>query len=114
MGRVLPFAPLDLIDLLFDLQRLEVIELWLVGLKLGVKLVLASLFLPRKATWTGQNITTPSRKTRLRGRRAAYHLIALEEDDTATLVTSGKVITGRVELYTRYDVGCVPRASSTN
>lgn len=52
MGGILSFAPLDLIDLLLDLQRLEVIELWFVRLKLGVELVLASLFLPREATWT--------------------------------------------------------------
>ena len=92
MRGILSFAPLDLIDLLLDLQRLEVIELWLVRLKLCVKLVLASLFLPKKATWTGQHIIIPTRKTRLRGRRAAYHLIALEQDDAAPLIASSKVV----------------------
>jgi hypothetical protein len=30
MGRILPPAPLYLVDLFFNLQRLEVVELWLV------------------------------------------------------------------------------------
>ena len=42
---VLALAPADLIDLLLDLERLEIVELWLVRLELGVELVLASLFL---------------------------------------------------------------------
>ena len=41
----MPAAPLDLIDLLFDLERLQVIELRLVRLELGVELVLAGFFL---------------------------------------------------------------------
>ena len=45
MCSVLSLAPLDLIDLLLDLQRLEVVELWFVRLELGVELVFASLFL---------------------------------------------------------------------
>jgi hypothetical protein len=45
MRRVLPPAPFDLVDLLLDLQRLEVIELRLVRLELGVELVLACLLL---------------------------------------------------------------------
>ena len=45
MRGILSFAPLDLIDLLLDLQRLEIIELWFVRLELGVELVLAGLFL---------------------------------------------------------------------
>jgi hypothetical protein len=46
VGSVLPPAPLDLVDLLLDLKRLEIIELGLVRLELGVELVLAGLFLP--------------------------------------------------------------------
>lgn len=42
---ILSFAPFDLVDLLFDFERLEVIEFWFVGLELGVKLVLAALLL---------------------------------------------------------------------
>lgn len=40
-------APLDLVDLLFDLERLEVVEFGLVGLELGMELVLAGFFLFR-------------------------------------------------------------------
>jgi hypothetical protein len=43
--RVLAPAPLDLVDLFFNLQTLQVVELGLVRLKLGVELVLASFFL---------------------------------------------------------------------
>jgi hypothetical protein len=45
VGSVLPPAPLDLVDLFLYLQRLEVIELGLVRLELGVELVFAGLFL---------------------------------------------------------------------
>jgi hypothetical protein len=41
----LPAAPLDLVDLLFDLERFQVIELGLVRLEFGVELVFASFFL---------------------------------------------------------------------
>ncbi len=47
MGSVLAPAPLDLVDLFLDLKRLEVIELGLVRLELGVELVFAGLFLSR-------------------------------------------------------------------
>lgn len=42
---ILSSAPLDLVDLFFDFERLEVVELGLVRLKLGMELVLAALFL---------------------------------------------------------------------
>lgn len=45
MSGVLPPAPLDLVDLFFDLERLEIVKLGFVRLELGVKLVLAALFL---------------------------------------------------------------------
>jgi hypothetical protein len=45
MCRVLSSAPFDLVDLLLDFQRLEVIELRLVGLELSVKLIFAAFFL---------------------------------------------------------------------
>ena len=45
MGGVLPPAPLDLVDLFLYLERLEIIELGLVRLELGVELVFTSLFL---------------------------------------------------------------------
>ena len=45
MCGVLALAPLDLVDLLLDLERLEVVEFRLMRLELRVELVLASLFL---------------------------------------------------------------------
>lgn len=45
MSRVLPLTPLYPIDLLLDLERLQVVELGLVGLELSVELVLAPPFL---------------------------------------------------------------------
>ena len=45
MRSVLSATPLDLVDLLFYLERLEVIELGFVGLKLGVEFVFARLLL---------------------------------------------------------------------
>ena len=45
MRRVLALAPLDLVDLLLDLEGLEVVEFGLVRLKLGVELVFARFFL---------------------------------------------------------------------
>ena len=54
MGGVLSFAPLDLVDLLLDLQRLEIVEFGFMGLELGVELVLASLFLFRRSIRIGR------------------------------------------------------------
>lgn len=62
VGLVLPPAPPDLVDLLFDFERFEVVELWLVRLELGVELVLARLLLA---------------------------LVALKEDDAPSLVARG-------------------------
>lgn len=45
VGGVLSAAPLDLVDLLFDLEGLEIVEFGLVGLELCVELVLAGFFL---------------------------------------------------------------------
>ena len=45
MRCVLSFAPLDLVDLLLNLERLEVVKLWLVRLEFGVELVFTALFL---------------------------------------------------------------------
>lgn len=47
MRRILSFAPLDLVDLLFDLERLEVVKFGLVGLEFGVELVFTCFFLGR-------------------------------------------------------------------
>ena len=45
MCRVLPLAPLDLVDLLLDLKGLEVVKLGLVRLELSIEFVFASFFL---------------------------------------------------------------------
>lgn len=45
MSGILLFTPSNLVDLLFNFQRLEVVKLGLVRLELGVELVLAALFL---------------------------------------------------------------------
>ena len=45
MRGVLSFAPLDLVDLLLNFERLKVVEFWFVRLELGVELVFAAFFL---------------------------------------------------------------------
>ena len=45
MCSILALAPLDLIDLFFDLERLEVVEFWFMRLELCVELVFTALFL---------------------------------------------------------------------
>lgn len=67
---VLTLAPPDLVDLLLNLERLEVVELGLVALELRVELVLAALF----------------------------RLVALEQDDAAALVACGEVVSSVVKL----------------
>ena len=84
----MPAAPLDLVDLLFDLERFQVIEFRLVRLELGMELVLASLLL-------GGVSDNGSR--RLWSRRT-YCFIPFEKDHTTTLVTSREIVTRLVEL----------------
>lgn len=45
MRRILPFAPLDLVDLFFNFKRLEIVEFGFMGLEFGMKLVFTSFFL---------------------------------------------------------------------
>lgn len=45
VSRVLSFTPFDLIDLFFNFQTLQIIKLGFMGLELGVKTILAILFL---------------------------------------------------------------------
>ena len=108
MRRVLPFAPLDLVDLLLDLQRLEVVEFGLMGLELGVELVLAILFLqggPGRSARRNHSDHARRSERVVNPAAGTHHLIALEQDDTAPLVTSGKVVARRVELDGRDDIG---------
>ena len=57
----MPLAPLDPVDLLLNLQRLEIVELGFVRLKLGVEFVFTSLLLiidqrgPRHAAVAGRH-----------------------------------------------------------
>lgn len=112
VSSILSFAPLDLVDLFFDFERLEVVELWLVRLELGVELVLAALFLLDS---TGgrrgkQSVCETRRQTAFRSQMttagATYRVIALEENDTTTLVTCSQIVTGMVKLDRRDDIGC--------
>lgn len=73
VGSVLAFAPADLVDLFLNLERFEVIELWLVRLELCVELVLAPFL----------------------------GLVALEQDDAATLVARREVVSRVVKLDRR-------------
>ena len=45
MCSILALAPLDLIDLFFDFQRLQVVKLGFMRLELCIEFVLAALFL---------------------------------------------------------------------
>lgn len=49
VSRILPSTPFDFVDLLFDLERLEVVELRLVALEFSVELVFTALFLSVRA-----------------------------------------------------------------
>lgn len=101
MGGILSTAPLDLVDLLFDLEGLEVIELGLVGLELGVELVLAGFFLLRWLETARYNSVVTTRPEVL----AAHRLVALKQDDPPALVASCQIIARMVEFNGRYDVG---------
>jgi hypothetical protein len=80
MRGILPTTPLDFVDLLFYLQRFEIIEFGLVGLELGMKLVFASLLLRRvsEEVWWA----CPQ------GSRTTDRIITLEEDYPPTLISS--------------------------
>jgi hypothetical protein len=88
MRRILAATPLDLVDLLLNLERLQVVKLGLVRLELGMELVLASLLL-------GGVSDDGSR--RLWSRRT-YCFVPFEKDHTTTLVTSREIVTRLVEL----------------
>ena len=82
VGWILPLEPPDLVDLLFDLQTLQVVELWLVALEGGVDIVFA-----------------PPGKTVLAG------CVPLEDDHPAPLVSCCQKLPILVELHARNDVG---------
>jgi hypothetical protein len=49
MCGILSFTPLDLVDLFFDFEGFQVVELWFVRLEFGIKFVFTAFFL-RKAS----------------------------------------------------------------
>lgn len=100
MGGILSSTPLDLVDLLFDFEGLEVIELGLVGLKLGVEFVLAGFFLLGTSGTSRNTIVTAQSPD-----PATHCFVALKQDNPSTLVTCCQVVPRVVELNGRYDVG---------
>jgi hypothetical protein len=97
VGGILSPAPLDLVDLLLDLQRLEVVELGFVGLEFGVELVLASLFL------FGLSVGKRDGWAR---RRATCRLVPLKENDATTFVASCQIVARVVKLDCGDDIRC--------
>lgn len=106
MGSVLSTTPFDLVDLLFDLEGLEVVEFGLVGLELGVELVLAGFFLSRQL----ENAHDDDADIIESKRPAAHSLVALKQNNPPTLVTSRQIVARVVELNGRYDIGCRKRS----
>lgn len=100
MGGILSSTPLDLVDLLFDFERLEVIELGLVRLELGVEFVLAGFFL-LGTSGLSRNSTGGTQSPG----PATHCFVALEQDDSSTLITCCQIVSCMVELNGRYDVG---------
>ena len=88
MRRILAATPLDLVDLLLDLKRLQVVELGLVRLKLGMELVLASFLLGGVSENGPRGLWS----------RRAYCFVPFEKDHTTTLVTSREIVTRLVEF----------------
>jgi len=68
-------APLDLVDLLFDLEGFEVVEFGLVRLELGMELVLACFFLVWSAYLYSQvnEVCIPSRSVQIKQLALPYH-----------------------------------------
>jgi len=99
MGGVLSSAPLDLVDLLLDFKRFEIVELGFMGLEFCVELVFAASFL--SIAWRNQAGDVDRYDM-----NETHRLIAFKENDPTTLVTCGEVISCGIELNCRYDVGC--------
>lgn len=118
MGCVLALAPFDLIDLLLDFKRFQVVELWLVRLKFGIELVFASLFLCERrivtclanAAESHNNSKAVSFVLVLTAHMAksgtvlTNHFISFKQNHTPSLITRGEVISRRVELDGGYDI----------
>lgn len=77
MGCILSFAPLDFVDLLFNLQGFEVVKFGFVGLEFGMELVFTSFFLVAKmsALWSKLASTALIRQE---DQSCTYGLVSLE------------------------------------
>lgn len=98
---ILTLTPFDPVDLLFDLKRLEVIELWLVRLELfscqpsfrrrvfiahfSIELVFTTLLLQGR-----QLISTL--------RRCTHRLVAFKENYATAFIACSEVVTGVIEF----------------
>jgi hypothetical protein len=118
MSLILSFTPLDLVDLLLNLQGFEVIELWLVRLKFGIELVLAAFFLQTEGNHTEHTEKEKHGKWSIsarldeciveRGQGAGDtdHFVPFKKDDATTLVSCRKIISRRVKFNGGDDIGC--------
>jgi hypothetical protein len=82
MRGILSPAPLDLVDLLFYLEGLQVIEFWFVGLKFGMEFVLAGFFLNHVSS------SVPIDATSYCVQSCAYRLVPLEQHNSSAFVSS--------------------------
>ena len=101
MRGVLSSTPFDLIDLLFNLQGFEVVELGLMGLKLGMELVFARLLLFCVALHISGAVS--GRPCCLGS--ATNRLIPLEQHHPTPLVTGREIVSRLIELDGGDDVG---------
>ena len=123
MRGILSPTPADLVDLLLDLERLEVVKLGLVRLELGVELVLAALLLRTAKTSRGgrksqrkcpvhalvhrqQALRCCAAAMRAQAMTITHRLIPLEQHHTTALVARGKIVARMVEFDRRDNVGC--------
>lgn len=76
MGGILSTTPLNLVDLFFDLEGFEVIELGLMGLELGVELVFARLFLLHRQLFDARSkVQNPPSRSAQRAPLAPLYLL---------------------------------------
>lgn len=103
MGCVLPPAPFDLVNLLFDLERLQVVEFRFMGLELGMEFIFASLLLVCVSTgvlYSAKRPITPY----IPNKWATYSLIPFEKYHSPPLIARSQIVASMVEFYGRDDV----------
>jgi hypothetical protein len=116
-------APPDLVDLLLNLKRLEVVELRLVRLELrhvpvlevGPARQLGSRVRAGRPLRGEDPLGAPFR-TRLPPQPPTHHMRSdpFEQHDTSATVSGGEVQSIIVELYSRDDVGCTRTGASAS